>query len=181
MLSVSFALYEVLTSNEAIRKMARYSCPVEVREKDGFRTIDSNELVPGDVIKVPEQSVLPCDLILLSGSVIMNEAMLTGESIPVIKAHLPNIASQVFHPKECNKYVLSGGTGVVQTRPAGGAPCTAIVTNTGFLTLKGGLVRDILYPKVFKYNFYNESLKFCAILGSFAVIGLCYTTPVMVE
>jgi P-type E1-E2 ATPase len=55
------------------------------------------------------------------------------------------------------------------------------VTNTGFLTLKGGLVRDILYPKVFKYNFYNESLKFCAILGSFAIIGLCYTTPIMVE
>ena len=42
-------------------------------------------------------------------------------------------------------------------------------------------MRDILYPKVFKYNFYNESLKFCAILGSFAIIGLCYTTPIMVE
>jgi magnesium-transporting ATPase (P-type) len=52
----------------------------------------------------------------------MNEAMLTGESIPVIKAGLPNIASQTFCQEKCGKYVLSGGTGVVQTRPVGSTP-----------------------------------------------------------
>jgi len=127
--------------------MARYTCPVEIREKEGFRQVDSSQLVPGDVIKVPELTILPCDLILLSGNVIMNEAMLTGESVPVIKASLLNLADEIFNPKTCSKYMLSGGTGVVQTRPIGNNPCTAVVTNTGFLTLKGGLVRDILYPK----------------------------------
>lgn len=147
MLTVALSLYEVLTTNENIIKMARYTCPVEIREKDGFKLIDSSQLVPGDVIKVPDLTILPCDLILLSGSVIMNEAMLTGESVPVIKASLPNTSSESFNPKDHSKYVLSGGTGVVQTRPVGTNPCTAVVTNTGFLTLKGGLVRDILYPK----------------------------------
>jgi len=33
---------------------------------------------------------MPCDIILLNGSVVMNEAMLTGESIPVLKSALPN-------------------------------------------------------------------------------------------
>ena len=93
--------------------MARYTCPVELREKGGFRTVQSSELVPGDVIKVPDHTILPCDSILLNGSVIMNEAMLTGESIPVIKASLPDIAATSFNPKDCSKYVLSGGTGVV--------------------------------------------------------------------
>jgi cation-transporting ATPase 13A3/4/5 len=93
--------------------MARYTCPVELREKGGFRTVQSSELVPGDVIKVPDHTILPCDSILLNGSVIMNEAMLTGESIPVIKASLPDIAATSFNPKDCGKYVLSGGTGVV--------------------------------------------------------------------
>jgi len=45
----------------------------------------SDNLVPGDVIKIPEGSVLPCDLILLTGSAIVNESILTGESIPVMK------------------------------------------------------------------------------------------------
>ena len=133
------------------------------------------------MIKVPDLTILPCDMILLSGNVIMNEAMLTGESVPVIKASLPNVADETFNPKTHSKYMLSGGTGVVQTRPVGDKPCTAVVTNTGFLTLKGGLVRDILYPKQFYYNFYNESLKFCCILGSFAFVGLCYIVPIMVQ
>ena len=50
---------------------------------------NSTTLVPGDVIAIPQDTVLPCDLILLTGSVIVNEAMLTGESIPVLKSGLP--------------------------------------------------------------------------------------------
>ena len=32
---------------------------------------------------------MPCDLILLNGSAVVNESMLTGESIPIIKSSLP--------------------------------------------------------------------------------------------
>ena len=110
----------------------------------------------------------------------MNEAMLTGESIPVIKASLPNITSEIFHPKECGKYVLSGGTGVVQTRPIGGIPCTAIVTNTGFLTLKGGLVRDILYPKEIKFKFESDGYKLITVSTVIAVIAVLATVPSMI-
>ena len=41
--------------------------------------------MPGDIIKVPEGVVLPCDLVLLTGSTIVNESILTGESLPVMK------------------------------------------------------------------------------------------------
>jgi P-type E1-E2 ATPase len=69
--------------------MARYVCQVELREN--ARNCSSEELVPGDIVKVPQGAVLPCDMILLSGSAIINEALLTGESIPVIKESLPNL------------------------------------------------------------------------------------------
>jgi cation-transporting ATPase 13A2 len=47
-------------------------------------------MVPGDVVVVPENCMMPCDLVLLTGSAIVNESMLTGESVPVIKNCLGN-------------------------------------------------------------------------------------------
>ena len=70
--------------------MALYTCQIQrVEGEQKFVTIDSELLVPGDVVLVPDAKNLPCDMILLTGSVIVNEAMLTGESIPVMKASIP--------------------------------------------------------------------------------------------
>ena len=52
--------------------------------------IPSEELVPGDIIVVPNNNLMPCDAILLSGTCIVNESMLTGESVPVIKNAISN-------------------------------------------------------------------------------------------
>lgn len=71
---------------------------------------DSSELVPGDVIEVAPNMNLPCDLILLSGSVIVNESMLTGESIPVMKSNLP---IEAVSTDAIEKHTLFGGTQVV--------------------------------------------------------------------
>jgi P-type E1-E2 ATPase len=40
-------------------------------------------LVPGDIVSVTgsENTTCPCDLLLLSGSCVVNEAMLTGYAI----------------------------------------------------------------------------------------------------
>ena len=57
--------------------------------------MDSSQLVPGDIIEIPENIFMPCDLVLLSGSCVVNESMLTGESIPVIKSGLPN-SDQIY-------------------------------------------------------------------------------------
>ena len=59
-------------------------------------TVESSELVPRDVIRVPESLVLPCDLVLMTGSAIVNEAILTGESIPVMKQSLPVTGKDVY-------------------------------------------------------------------------------------
>ncbi len=68
--------------------MGLYECKVMVKRKylkEDFTEIDSTELVPGDLIKVPNNCVLPCDCILVGGICIVNESLLTGESVPVIK------------------------------------------------------------------------------------------------
>jgi cation-transporting ATPase 13A3/4/5 len=56
---------------------------------NALKEIESIHLVPGDIVEIPENKTIPCDIILLSGQCIVNEAMLTGESIPVIKNAIP--------------------------------------------------------------------------------------------
>ena len=74
--------------------------------------MDSSRLVPGDVIEIPENCLMPCDLALLTGSCIVNESMLTGESIPVIKNALP-FTNDIYSPTQDQKYTLYGGTKVI--------------------------------------------------------------------
>jgi cation-transporting ATPase 13A3/4/5 len=95
--------------------MARYSIPVNILINGQLKTnIDSGLLVPGDVIEVPgRDSIMPCDAIVLTGSVIINEAMLTGESIPVIKSSLPIVSSEAYDSDLHAKNTLYSGTKVI--------------------------------------------------------------------
>jgi hypothetical protein len=60
--------------------------------RDARRTcatqVSSMELVPGDVVLL-EAGALPCDMVLLTGECIVDENMLTGESVPVRKVGGP--------------------------------------------------------------------------------------------
>ena len=112
--SVGISLYETMSNHNGIRKMARYQCQVKIMQpNNSAREVDSTELVPGDVVQVPEGSSLPCDLVLLTGSAIVNEAMLTGESIPVMKSSLPVVSSEIYDDKTSEKHTLFGGTQVI--------------------------------------------------------------------
>ena len=113
--SVIISLFETLRNNEEVRRMALYNCQVlrKTLADSAISTVDSRELVPGDLIIVPEGISLPCDLILLTGGAIVNEAMLTGESIPVLKTSLPVSSEELFSDKLSEKYVLFAGTHVI--------------------------------------------------------------------
>ena len=94
------SLIETRSNLINIRKMANYSCEVKVMrsgDENIVLKVNSSELVPGDVIEIPENTAMPCDLVLLTGSCIVNESMLTGESIPVIKNSLP-FTNDIYNP-----------------------------------------------------------------------------------
>ena len=132
------------------------------------------------MIEIPENCSIPVDLILLTGSCIVNEAMLTGESIPVIKNSIP-FTSDRYDPDSDSKYTLFGGTKVIQTRPFGNSKVLGLVIRTAFVTTKGNLVRDILYPKPTKFSFYRDSFIFVGGMAVIAVIGFVITVPKMID
>ena len=59
----------------------------------------------------------------------------------------------------------------------GDEPVWALVKNTGFLTTKGTLIRDILYPKEIKFKFYSDGMKFVGMMAILAVVGTIATIP----
>jgi P-type E1-E2 ATPase len=49
------------------------------------------EIVPGDIIVVEDGLRLPCDCLMMSGTVIVDESTLTGESNPIFKTGLKTL------------------------------------------------------------------------------------------
>ena len=175
-----------ISNLKSIRKMAKYSIPINIYRKKGDNEIEiikeeSINLVPGDVFELPDNGMaMPCDCILLSGSVIINEAMLTGESTPIIKSHLPNI-KQNFDEELDLKYFLFAGTKIVQKRMENKKPVIALVYSTGFNSVKGNLIRSILYPLEGDSRFAHESARFIILMAIICVIGYSAILPLRIE
>lgn len=143
------------------------------------KEIDQADLVPGDLMFIGNQKHMSCDAILLSGNCVMEEGMLTGESVPVMKDSLPNI-DHCYDIEKDKRFSLYEGTKVIQTRgPHGEA--LALVVRTGYQTLKGKLVRTILYPKPTKFKFYRDSMLFILALGITSIIGFIIVVPSFVK
>ncbi|CAG5115111.1 unnamed protein product, partial [Candidula unifasciata] len=135
------------------------------------------ELVPGDLISIPPNGcVMTCDAVLTAGTCIVNESMLTGESVPVTKTPLlQQEDEELYSPETHKRHTLFSGTRIVQTRYYGQAKVTAVVIRTGFNTAKGELVRAILFPKPLDFKFYRDAMRFILCLAVIASMGMAYS------
>ncbi|XP_014236851.1 cation-transporting ATPase 13A2 isoform X1 [Trichogramma pretiosum] len=146
------------------------------RATDKTMTIPAKNLVPGDILVIPSYGcVLPCDAVLITGNCILNESMLTGESVPVTKTPIPAANDVIYDGKEHARHTLYCGTKVLQTRYFGTEKVLAVVIRTGYNTSKGGLVRSIMYPPPVDFKFEQDSYKFVIGLACIAVVGAIYT------
>ena len=178
-IAILIGVLETRKNMKKIQEISRYSCPVKVYRKNENNEvmegveIDSTELVPGDVYELPEEGLsLPCDTIIISGSAIINESMLTGESTPVIKVRMIG-TNDIYDTTNSSyeKFILFAGTKIIQKRKIGNNKIMGIVFNSGYNTFKGNLIRGILHPKKEKSQFIHDSIKYIIIMSIFTLVG----------
>jgi H+-transporting ATPase len=62
---------------------SRLALNASVRRDGTWKTVPTAELVPGDVVKLSLGGVVAADVRLITGEVLLDQSMLTGESVPI--------------------------------------------------------------------------------------------------
>ena len=137
--------------------------------------------MPGDVIDLAysDLATFPADIIMLSGDAIVNESMLTGESVPVSKSpieaaivkEISGVGGEL--PPSLAKHIVFSGTKVVRVRRTEVGPnqleAVGMVLRTGFNTTKGYV------------NHFNrtscKACSFCCLIYSALVRSMLFPRP----
>lgn len=166
----------IRTERKNLQKMVELNnfSIVDCRRDGSWTKVESQQLVPGDIILVPPGGTyIPADCVVITGNAIVNEGMLTGECIPVQKTPIKP-SHDIYYPETFKVNTLFAGTIVLQTRSQSGE-CTAMVARTGYETAKGQLVQSILYPKDVNYKLAADAAQFLLLLSGTASIGFIYS------
>ncbi|XP_053992658.1 uncharacterized protein LOC128883858 [Hylaeus volcanicus] len=178
---------------------------VNVWRNGRWESLLSDALVPGDLMALPRQEfsssgkstekklefICPCDALLVSGALMMNESTLTGESIPQCKIPLTiteeNQKDMLDMKSYHRQHILYAGTTVIVCKPniastlksthcpvpVNTAAC-CIVLRTGFNTTQGKIVRTVLFTSERVTGENKEAMLFLLILFFFSLLASGY-------
>ena len=143
--------------------------------------------------KYKEKEVLPitCDVLILNGKAVVNEATLNGKSLPQIKNSIYNYSNlnvKLDIKKTHKNNIIFGGSKIVQIEnsnkiipinvkknpPNNGIIC--LVLKTGFSTYQGKILHKILFNKVKRHkNNKKNQMIFITFLFLIALLSSIYT------
>lgn len=133
---------------------------IDAATKMTWMSIPVAELVPGDWLSLSGSHVhVPADILLLQGSAVCDEALLTGESVPQLKQALDVTASTErtllnMQDGDQKESLLFAGTNLLVGTPPSEATVeeitpdngvSGIVLRTGFETVQGNLLRTMAH------------------------------------
>jgi Mg2+-importing ATPase len=142
LLGVVLRFFQELRADNAAEKLkAMVTTTATVVRDDKDEEIPIKSVVPGDIIRLAAGDMTPADVRIISAKdLFLNQAALTGESLPVEKkADIP--PSTILNPLDLSNICFLGSN--VESGSG-----TAVVIHTGDKTYLGSLAASIVGPRV---------------------------------
>ena len=209
LLSGAVAMFLVHRAQLAIAEVANVRSFVSVkREKGPWVEVDSREVVPGDVVRLGAGAHVPCDLIVVEGTCVVDESSLTGESMPCVKSAAPGSATFYDVRQPIPRHTLFSGTTIKQAGSGGGGGggggagsvvkgaaavaaaaadeqeqqesfIIAVAVATGMDTSKGDLLSVILFPASMIFKYDEELTVVITMLLVYA--SVCFALSIVFQ
>ena len=138
LLGIAINFTQTYRSQRAIQKLREGVSPTATARRDGeWKEIPRREVVPGDVVRLSAGDLVPADGRLLeSRDLFVQQAALTGESLPVEKSVTSSPNGELESPESANFIFL--GTSVVS------GTATALILKTGPRTSFGAIAQRLV-------------------------------------
>ncbi|KAL3131606.1 hypothetical protein ABBQ38_007903 [Trebouxia sp. C0009 RCD-2024] len=120
---------------------------VPIVDRGWVRAAPSHRLVPGDVI-VLQRGRAPCDVVLLRGSCLVEESMLSGEAVQVRKCNYVPDPGKDYDPDSYTECTVFAGTVVRQVWNAEDPEdeVLAMVVRVKLDTTMGSMIKELIAP-----------------------------------
>jgi len=83
-INAGLGYYEITKAGDAVAALKKSLKPLATVKRDGkWSNIDAAEVVPGDLVLLAAGSAIPADCLVNEGTIDVDQAALTGESLPV--------------------------------------------------------------------------------------------------
>ncbi len=152
---------------DAIRRMLSHQAAV-ARDRR-YASLPAEALVPGDVVMLEPGDKVPADLRLFRAKDLrIDEAVLTGESVPVEKSTTPVTRSTSLGDRTCMAY---SGTLVTYGQGFGVVVATADATELGRISAMLGQVSRLVTPLLRQMAGFGKWLTLAITLGAAAVFA----------
>lgn len=162
LLSILISIFQDYRANKLTQKLLDYFKSYSFVKRDGrWQRLDSEEIIPGDYVKVAAGSIVPADIrILKCEETLIDESILTGESEPIFKS--PNYLENQNKTTVPSNIALMGTT-IVKGEIEG------VVFATSKNSYFGSLAKKTLEIK--KETAYQKMMdNFAKSIGYFAIV-----------
>ena len=183
---IAYNIYKdenTLDGEKKIKVKRKYLC----KDKDNFYIeIENKDLLPGDIVYLKINDIVPCDCIIIEGKCLVNQSNSTGNLDILKKESLINNNEEFNYQSNKNNILLHGMKIIRTFSKLKEKYISVLCLNTGPNTFKANQYSNILYfserKTVYKdvYNFFGSDRKaiVVGIIISFIIsilLGIGYT------